>query len=65
MSGDNAFHLSENIDQIHNENFSSNLRGDWVARSIERPTLDPGSGHDLRVVRLSPMSGSTLSTESV
>ena len=26
----------------------------WVAQSIKRLTLDFGSGHDLRVLRLSP-----------
>ena len=38
--------------------------GAWGAHSIERPTLGSGSGRDLRVVRLSPMSGSALSRES-
>ena len=28
----------------------------WVAQSVECPTLDFGSGHDLRVVGSSPMS---------
>ena len=32
--------------------------------SVQRLTLGFGSSHDLEVVRLSPMSGSTLSTES-
>ena len=27
--------------------------GNWVAQSVEHPTLDFGSGHDLRVLRLS------------
>jgi len=31
-----------------------------VAQSVKRPTLDFGSGHDLRVVRSIPVSGSTL-----
>ena len=39
-------------------------RGAQVAQSGERLTLDFGSGHDLRVVRSSPTSGSTLSAES-
>ena len=34
--------------------------GTWVAPSVERPTLDFSSGHDLRVMR----SGSTFSRES-
>ena len=36
----------------------------WMARLVKRPTLGFGSGHDLRVVRSSPVSGSMLSTES-
>ena len=31
-----------------------------MAQSIKHPTLDLGSGHDLMVVGLSPVSGSTL-----
>ena len=38
--------------------------GAWVAQSVECPTLDFGSGRDLRVVGLSPASGSILSMES-
>ena len=30
--------------------------GPWVAQSGKHPTLDFGSGHDFRVVRLSPTS---------
>ena len=41
------------------------MRDAWVAQSVECPTLGFGSGHDLRVVRLSPASGSALSGESV
>ena len=37
--------------------------GVWVAQSLEHLTLDFGSGHDLRVVRWSPMSGSVLCEE--
>ena len=37
--------------------------GTWVAQSVERPTLDFGSGHDSRVVKLSPASGSVLRME--
>ena len=36
----------------------------WVAQLAQCLTLDLGSGHDLRVVRLSSESGSGLSTES-
>ena len=35
-------------------------RGAWVVQSVERPTLDFGSGHDPRVAGSSPASGSTL-----
>jgi len=38
--------------------------GAWVTQSVKRPALDFGSGHDLRDVRSSPLSGSTLSAES-
>jgi len=34
-----------------------------VAQSFKRPTLDFGSDHDLRVVRLSPLLGSALGLE--
>ena len=30
-------------------------KGVWVAQSVKRPTLDFCSGHDLRVMRLSPL----------
>ena len=40
------------------------LRGAWVARSVKPPTLDFGSGCDLRVVRWSPVPGSALGVES-
>ena len=35
-----------------------------MAQFVKHVTLGFGSGHDLRVVRLSPMSGSMLSVES-
>jgi len=35
-----------------------------VAQSVKCPTLGFGSGHDLRMVRSSPTSGSVLSAES-
>jgi len=35
-----------------------------VAQSVKHLTLGSGSGHDLQIVRSSPMSGSTLSVES-
>ena len=34
-----------------------------MAQSVKQLTLDFGSGHDLRVVRSSPMSGSVLGAE--
>ena len=42
---------------------SLGFRGSWVARLVECPTVDFGSGHDLRVRRSSPMSGSTLGVD--
>lgn len=38
-------------------------RGAWVAQMVKYSTLDFGSGHELRVVRLSPESGYALSME--
>ena len=35
-----------------------------MAQLVKDPTLDFGSGHDLRVLRLSPESDSMLSKES-
>ena len=35
-----------------------------MTQSVTWPTLDFGSGHDLRVLRSSPASGSALSRES-
>ena len=35
-----------------------------MAQPIEYPTLNAGSGHNLRVVGSSPVSGSALSRES-
>ena len=31
------------------------VRGTWVARSVKRPTLDFGSGHDLTLHELEPL----------
>ena len=36
----------------------------WLRRSVKHPTLDFGSGHDLRVLESSPTSVSMLSGES-
>ena len=47
-----------------NSTFKKIARGiAWVAQSIKCPTLDVGSGHDLTVVRSSPLLGSTLAME--
>ena len=35
-----------------------------MAQLVRHPTLDFGSGHDLRVMRLSPVWGSSLSPSS-
>ena len=37
--------------------------GAWMAQSVKCPTLDFVSGHDLRVLRLSPTVGSALDVE--
>ena len=42
---------------------AGNSWGTWGAQSVEHPTLDFGSGHDPRVVGLSPASGSALSVD--
>lgn len=39
-------------------------RGSWVAQSVKCPCLGFSSGPDLRVLGLSPESGSVLSMES-
>ena len=38
--------------------FKDQSRGTWVAQLVKYPTLGFGSGHDLRVVRSSTVSGS-------
>ena len=43
--------------------WKSNPWGAWVAQSVNRLTLDFGSGHDLKVGRSSPSLGSMLSVE--
>ena len=40
------------------------MLGTWVAQLVKCPTLDFSSGHDLWIMGLTPMSGSTLSEES-
>ena len=42
---------------------SQNVKGAWVAHLVKHLTLDFGSGHDLRVVRPSPTSGSARGME--
>ena len=39
-------------------------RGTWVAKSFEHPSLDFSLGHELRVMRSSPASGSMLWVET-
>ena len=39
-------------------------RGSWVAQLVKQPTIDFSSGHDLRVMGLSPKSVSPLGRES-
>ena len=43
----------------------SHSMGTWVIQSDRCPPLDFRSGHDFRVIRWSPVSGSTLSGEFV
>ena len=38
--------------------------GAWAGQLVKRQTLDFSSGYDLRVMRLSPGSGSALNKES-
>ena len=42
-----------------------NPRGPWIAPLAKHPTLGFSSGHDLRVMKSSPASGSVLSAESI
>ena len=51
-----------NSREVHNKKWVK-FRGAWAAQSVEHLTLDFGSGHDLRVVRLSPVLGSALGME--
>ena len=39
------------------------IRGTWVAQLVKCLILDFSSGYDLRVVRVSPESNSTLGAE--
>ena len=54
----------ENISCSRTVHWSVILKSDkgstWVAQLAKRLTVGSGSGHDLRVVSLSPVSGSTL-----
>ena len=47
-----------------NKAVSQRVGGAWVARSVKRPTPDTGSGHDLTVLRSSPVWGSTLNMKA-
>ena len=66
--------ISRNINEVSNVNriylnlclfkiSKLQLGAAWVAQSVECPTLDFGSGHDLKVMGLSFTSGSELSEE--
>ena len=46
-------------------NYECSFEGAWVAESVKCPTLDFGSGHDLKVVRSSPKLGSALMARSL
>ena len=46
-----------------NASLNVRYRGTWVDQSVKHPTLDFSLGHDLRVMRSSPTSGSTLGME--
>lgn len=39
------------------------VEGAWVSQSVKHPTLDFSSGHDLRIVRSSPVWHSVLDIE--
>ena len=52
------------IIQLMAINYFSYFEGACVAQSVEHLSPDFGSGQDLRVMRLSPVLGSTLSMES-
>ena len=41
----------------------ASYKGTWMAQSVEHLILDFGLGHDLMVLRLSPLSGSVLGVE--
>ena len=56
-----SFKKTENVDLIVKIKAT---RSTWVTQSVRHPTVDFGSGHDLRVMRLSSISGSALGTES-
>ena len=40
-------------------------RGDWVAQSVKRLTLDFGSDRDVKICKLSPMSGFVLTARNL
>ena len=52
-----AFSMGDPVDGGYHE---EDQRGTWVAQAVKALTLDFGSGHDLRVMRVSPESGSVL-----
>ena len=52
-------HVEDEESRFHSLSLSTKSLcvGAWVAQSVEHLTLDFISGHDLRVMRLSPMLG--------
>ena len=56
-------HSADEAPQVPRESKNFKLWGNWGAPSVERATLDFGSGHGPRDVGLSPTSGSVLSVE--
>ena len=49
--------LYEIVRMEGNNGFENDFRDAWVAQLVKRPTLDFGSGHDLKVVRSNPVLG--------
>ena len=57
-------HLASKVSRLSQKDVSwGRPGGSVVAQSVKHLTLDFGSGHDLRVVRSSPASGSMLGIE--
>ena len=50
--------------ELKESRFKTHSQGSGVAQLVKHPTLDFSSGHDRRVMRLSPTLDSTLDMES-